>query len=188
MAGPLVKPCSIGTATTNEWVVREYIADCEGNTTIYKGLPLRTEYRAFVDLDRATVLGVVPYWEPNLMKKRFAHNSDANSPHQIHDYITFTANEPRLTERFERNKGRVEIEIARLLPNMRTAGLTGQWSLDVMENGDDFYVIDMATAETSALSELLPPGTLSPKPDDWLPDFGVFESLPEKLEVPNLRD
>lgn len=188
MAGPLMRPCSIGTATTNEWVVREYIPDCEGNTTIYKGLPLRTEYRVFVDVDEVMVLGVVPYWEPTLMKKRFAHEPDANSPHQVHDYITFTANEPRLTQRFEQNKERVSEEVARLLPGMREAGLTGQWSLDIMQNGDDFYAIDMATAETSALSELLPPGTLKPKPEDWLPDYEVYASLPAKLEIPGLKD
>ena len=37
-----------GVSTTNEWVVREYIADKEDNPCIYKGMPLHTEYRFFI--------------------------------------------------------------------------------------------------------------------------------------------
>ncbi len=54
---------------------------------IYKGLPLHTEYRVFVDADEKKVLGLNPYWEPEVMKQRFGHEPDAASPHNVHDYI-----------------------------------------------------------------------------------------------------
>lgn len=57
MASPLSQPSIYGVSTTNEWVVREFIPDKEGNPCIYKGLPLHTEYRVFVDCDTDEVLG-----------------------------------------------------------------------------------------------------------------------------------
>lgn len=51
MASPSCTPCIYGVSTTNEWVVREYIPDKENNPVIYKGLPLHTEYRVFIDCD-----------------------------------------------------------------------------------------------------------------------------------------
>ena len=41
--------------------------------------------------------------------------------------------------------------------------------MDVMQNGDDFYIIDMALAATSALSECVPNGILKAEKEDWLP-------------------
>ena len=88
---PTNNVCMYGAATTNEWCVREYIPDKENNPCIYKGLPLHTEYRIFVDFDSKEVIGVFPYWEPNTMKQRFGHEEDSDSPHQIHDYIIYQA-------------------------------------------------------------------------------------------------
>ena len=51
MTFPTNNVCMYGAATTNEWCVREYIPDKENNPCIYKGLPLHTEYRIFVDFD-----------------------------------------------------------------------------------------------------------------------------------------
>lgn len=52
----------VGAGDTIDLVVREYIEDVEGNPTIYNGMPLRTEFRAFVDCDKNEVIGIVPYW------------------------------------------------------------------------------------------------------------------------------
>lgn len=51
MASSLSTPTIYGVSTTDEWVVREFIHDVEKNPCIYKGLPLHTEYRIFVDFD-----------------------------------------------------------------------------------------------------------------------------------------
>ena len=155
-----------GISTTNDWVVREYIEDKENNPTIYKGMPLHTEYRVFVDFDTSEALTVVPYWEPEMMKNRFGHQEDKNSPHQIHDYILYQMHEDTLMERFKENKKIVQDNIEALLPNVN---MKGQWSIDVMQNGDDFYIIDMAPAMTSALREFIPDGMLKKYDEDWLP-------------------
>lgn len=166
MAGPLAQPGIYGVSTTNEWVVREFIEDVENNPCIYKGLPLHTEYRVFVDADEKKVLGMNPYWDPEVMKQRFGYETDAANPHQVHDYIIYKAHENTLMGRYYKDGGRVRTEINRLLPFL---DLPGQWSIDVMQNGDDFWIIDMALAENSALKECVPVGLLRHREENWLP-------------------
>ena len=146
-----------GANTTNEWVVREYIEDVENNPCIYHGMPLHTEYRFFVDFDTDEILGVSPYWRPDVMKARFGGCEDRNEPDMVHDYIVYSAHEPVLMQRFYDNVDRVLGEICQLVPDI---DLKGQWSLDVMQNGKDFYLIDMATAGTSALRDVVDPKKL----------------------------
>ena len=74
--------------------------------------------------------------------------------------------EDTLMERFKENKKIVQDNIEALLPNVN---MKGQWSIDVMQNGDDFYIIDMAPAMTSALREFIPDGMLKKYDEDWLP-------------------
>lgn len=167
MAGPLSSPSIYGVSTTNEWAVREFIPDREGNPCIYKGLPLRTEYRVFIDCDTDEVIGVSPYWEPEIMKRRFSKGEDKDSPHQVHDYLVYLAHEETLMGRYHANVGKVVNEVEKLLPWL---DLVGQWSLDVMQDGDDFWLIDMAVAERSALyKESVPEEKRRPSAEDWLP-------------------
>lgn len=176
MAGPQItsesekQPSIYGMSTTVEWVVREFIQDKENNPTIYKGLPLHTEYRVFVDCDTNMVLSIVPYWEPETMKQRFAHEDDANSPHQIHDYIIYEAHERTLMRRYYTNKNRIVSKLEELLPDLH---LHGQWSIDIMQNGDDFWIIDMATAKNSAYYNSVPKELRHPLPEKWLPDLSM---------------
>lgn len=174
LAGPLSTPSIFGASTTNKWVVREFIHDVENNPTIYKGMPLHTEYRVFIDCEAGKVIGINPYWDPEVMKQRFGHEKDANSPHQFHDYIIYKAHESKLMERYKANRDMVVANIEAMIPDMSAVGLTGQWSVDVMQNGDDFYIIDMALAANSALSGCVPKGLLKAEKEDWLP------KLPEK--------
>lgn len=146
-------------ATTNEWVVREYIEDVENNPTIYNGLPLRTEYRFFIDAEANSILGVSPYWEPETMKDRFENHADATSPDMLHDAVIYRAHEPTLMGRYHQNLEKVTAAVHELLPHL---DLPGQWSLDIMQNGEDFYLVDMATASTSALSQCVPEGLIRP--------------------------
>ena len=46
---------------------------------------------------------------------------------------------------------------------------TSRNHLVLLQNGDDFYIIDMALAATSALSECVPKGMLKAEKEDWLP-------------------
>ena len=166
MASPLAQPCIYGVSTTNEWVVREFIPDKEGNPCIYKGLPLHTEYRVFVDCDTDEVLGIVPYWDPETMKRRFGHSEDSDSPHQKHDYVIYQMHEQTLMERYHKHKERVAAEVEDVLPDLQ---LPGQWSIDIMQNGEDFWVIDMALAENSAFSDCIPEGKRRPLEENWIP-------------------
>lgn len=168
MAGPLTQPSTYGMGTTVEWVVREFIPDKENNPEIYKGMPLHTEYRVFIDCDTKSVLNIHPYWDPDVMKQRFGHENDADSPHQIHDYIIYQMHEETLMKRYTENKDRIIDAVQELLPDLN---LTGQWSLDIMQNDTDFWLIDMATAETSAFYDYVPKHLRNPRKENWLPDL-----------------
>ena len=177
MASPLCKPSIYGVSTTNEWCVREFLPDLDipKNPCIYKGLPLRTEYRVFVDFDTGKIIGISPYWEPETMKKRFSHENDASSPHQIHDYVIYKAHEETLMKRYHKNKHMVMEHVETLIQNIN---LTEQWSIDIMENGGTFHIIDMALAANSALVECVPKHLLKPIKEDWIP----------KLNLPSLKE
>lgn len=168
MASPLFSPCIYGVSTTNEWCVREYIEDKEDNPCIYHGMPLHTEYRVFIDCDTDEVLGIAPYWKPDVMKKRFTTGADADTADMKHDYIIYKMHEDKLMARYEANKDMIVERIRDMLPDI---SLDGQWSLDIMQNGDDFWLIDMATADTSALNDCVPVGLLKKAPENWIPQL-----------------
>lgn len=162
MASPLSTPTIYGVSTTNEWVVREFIDDVEGNPEIYQGMPLHTEYRFFVDMDNKEVMGVSPYWREDVMKKSF---SSGNSAHKKHDYVIYKMHEEILYERYNENVDKLFKEVYNLIQHMN---LKDQWSLDIMQNGDEFYVIDMALASESALSDVIQDKLIKPE-ENWIP-------------------
>lgn len=139
----------VGAGHSVEIVAREYIEDAEDNPTIYNGMPLRTEFRVFVDTDTCELIGTVPYWHPIVMKRALAAGI---APSVQQDFATYTAHEDKLTADYNTHLGHVERGVRDLLPHLR---LSGRWSLDVMKNGDTLYLIDMAPMEQSALTELL---------------------------------
>ena len=166
-------PSIYGVSTTTEWVVREFIKDKENAPMIYMGLPLHTEYRVFLDCDEDKVLCTVPYWDPEVMKKRFGHSSDSDSPHQRHDYVTYSAYEDVMMARYKANAPKVVAHIEHdILPWL---DLPGQWSLDIMQNGDDFWMIDMAPAEQSFFYDRVPPELRRPSEEKWLPEKLMLE-------------
>lgn len=162
-----------GVSTTNEWVVREWIEDESDSPEIYHGMPLRTEFRVFIDCDADEVLAVAPYWDPEVMLERFEQQADAADPDMRHDAIVFRAHQEVLTERFERFKDVVGAQVEALLPELE---LTGQWSLDIMLNddaGEQLYAIDMAPAHTSALAHHVPAGKLKTARTNWIPQLEI---------------
>lgn len=173
-----------GAATTNEWVVREYIQDKEKNPTIYHGLPLRTEMRAFVDFDEKKVIGIAPYWDPDTMKKRFATLEDRNEPDMIHDYTIYRMHEDILMRRFDKYKDTVEEHLQKMLDE--GVQLHGQWSVDIMLNGEDgheddeVYIIDMALAKYSALAQYMTEPLNNVK-ENWIPKIADAYSDTDKI-------
>lgn len=166
-----IQMCSIlnnrpiyGISTNNEWVVREFIDDVEDNTTIYHGLPLRTEYRVFVDFDTKEVLGISPYWREDIVKHHMQQRLSEN-PDMLHDFVTYSANQERLEGRYHENKSFVMDNVEKLL---KDCTLKGQWSIDIMQNGSDFWLIDMAPAHLSALNDVVPKDKLKRQQVDYL--------------------
>lgn len=141
---------TVGAGQSIDVCAREYIEDPENNPTIYNGMPLRTEFRTFVDFDTNKLIGTVPYWHPIVMKRALKMGL---SDSMEQDYQTYLSEEDRLLREFNEHHGELNREIQKLIPEI---DLKGQYSLDIMKSGDDFYLIDMALMSESALSELLP--------------------------------
>lgn len=51
--------------------------------------------------------------------------------------------------------------------------LSGQWAIDVMQNGDDFWIIDMSLAQNSALNECIPESLRKPLKENWIPTLCI---------------
>lgn len=171
-ASPLNNRVVYGVSSNNEWVVREFIDDKEDNPTIYNGLPLHTEYRVFVDFDTEEIIGISPYWEPSVMKEHFLELGSLNDVQKQHDYINYINHEETLMKRYEENKSLVVSEVSKLLKDCK---LKGQWSIDIMQNGSDFWLIDMARASESALSECVPKEKLKQAPLPFMLSEGLLE-------------
>lgn len=165
MAAPGNNRSIYGVSTTNEWVVREYIKDKENNPTIYKGMPLHTEYRFFVDFDKQEILGVSPYWREDVMKRSFDSETDIDKKH---DYVIYKMHEETLYKRYNDNIAELTNEMKNLIKNV---DLEGQWSIDVMQNAEEFYVIDMALASESALSDVVPKDKMEKYEHNWIPNM-----------------
>lgn len=83
-----------------------------------------------------------------------------------------TFRKKKLSSRYEANKDIVIKHLQTILPNI---DLEGQWSVDIMQNGKDFWLIDMASAEHSAYyDEVVPPSLRRPSEETWLPDLGIL--------------
>lgn len=173
MASPLNNRVIYGVSSNNEWVVREFIDDKENNPTIYNGLPLHTEYRVFVDFDTEEVIGISPYWHPEVMKENFLDIGVSAPIQKNHDYINYINHEETLMKRYEENKDLVVSEVLKLLKDCK---LKGQWSIDVMQNGSDFWLIDMARASESALSDCVPKDKLKQAPLPFMLSEGLLET------------
>lgn len=87
------------------------------------------------------------------MKKNFLEVGSSSQSQKQHDYVIYSAHEATLMSRYNENKDKIVEGVSKLLSN---CALKGQWSIDIMQNGNDFWLIDMARASESALSECVP--------------------------------
>ena len=162
MASLLNNKSIYGCGTTNEWIVREYI-ESPVKETIYTGLPLNTEYRIFVDFDTKAILSDNQYWNKEVMNKRFEENRNS---HDVHDVITYNMASERLEKTYNENIDKVKEMVQELLNN--NIEMTGQWSVDIMQVENDFYLIDMALAENSFYYDSVPKKLRKPSAERWL--------------------
>ena len=75
------------------------------------------------------------------------------NPQIKQDLLTYESHEKKILKEFNEHVKAVNSEMEKLIKNIN---LKGQYSIDVMKNGNNFYVIDMALMSESALVELLP--------------------------------
>lgn len=129
----------LGADQTNEAVFRKMIEDTEGRRQIYEGMPLHTEFRVFYDYDEKKIVGVSNYWHPEIMERYLSGK----------DLINFSKEREQILSDFEQYKEFVMGEVHLFMKGC--SDLTGKWSVDVMKNGEDFWLIDMARMERSAL-------------------------------------
>ena len=162
------RPVVYGMSTTTEWAVRKFVPS-KVKESIYHGMPLRTEFRIFVDFDAREIIGRSPYWREDVMLPRFERASDSGDPAMIHDSLTYRAALPRLRMEYGQYLPEVEARIGAMLS--RDCGLHGQWSVDVMLEDGKLYLIDMAPADTSALYDCVPEELRIPTEEDWLPSL-----------------
>lgn len=52
--------------------------------------------------------------------------------------------------------------------------------MDIMQNGEDFYIIDMALTKDSALQSCVPKGMIKAVKEDWIPRISENYWLSER--------
>ena len=205
------KPSIPGVSCTNEYVVRDYIPDNDHNPTIYHGLPLRCEVRAFIDLEKDDpVMGIVPYWDKKMMVTTLDENASSGDVDAFYDATIVRAHTPILMEIFEKHRHRLNTVVRgiakelqqdtsgdRLSTPSHTPG--NRWSLDIMitdtcdmENKNhhvdavtsQLWVIDMAQAYSSAFYDIVVPRSEQRWEDTMYP-WSVRYDQPARIIVDN---
>lgn len=136
------------TGGYTELVVREYIPYNNENTlTIYNGMPLRTEIRAFHNLDTRKIEYIVDYWNYDYCSKGM---------HSLNDKVIFDIYHNKTNievvdhqKEFEKVSKFIEENIDTLKFDNKLKGI---WSIDFMydNNSNSIYLIDMARGFRSA--------------------------------------
>lgn len=141
----------VGASTSVDLCVREWIPDVEHHPTIYDGMPLRTEFRSFIDFDKNKILGIVPYWNPLVMDSVLQRQGKRN-PAILKDYLIYRKNIPFMMKEYNQAVPTLQEQLQKLIPKV---ALHGKWSLDIMKNGKNYYLIDMSLMKDSALTSLI---------------------------------
>lgn len=120
-----------------EFVVREYIYSFHSLGEMYDGMPIRPELRVFYDFDKRKVLYSANYWDWDYCKSHL-YGEDYDALEKATPELVFVYN--NIHEKIENL-----LEFA-----LQEVDLKGKWSIDVMIEGSNYYIIDMAIAEMSA--------------------------------------
>ena len=134
----------LGTGGNTEVVFRQFLRDeyvVQDNLyTIYNGMPLRPEIRVFYDFDNRKALNYVNYWDWNYCYETIKKNSKT-------DGLVYEKAYPDL-DRIVKEHGDEVKDLVQ--EHMKGVDLTGIWSIDMMYCRGKWWLIDMATAQTSA--------------------------------------
>lgn len=131
----------VGLPSATEIVIREYITNKEKVPEIYMGMPLNTEFRAFYDFDEHILIDIFNYWDKETMESNlYGHEKKIYM-----DYADI------LESKYRKNKDKLKSIITENLKNNNE--FKGIWSIDFMYVNGEYYLIDMATVETSYYRE-----------------------------------
>lgn len=125
-----------------EMIFRERIGwgDSCKSYRIYGGLPLRPEFRVFYDFDEKRPLYCVNYWDWDYCHDRISADKT--------DKIVYEAAYEELDKFYKENRDKVMELVGEKMKNV--SDMSGRWSVDIMWCDDDYWLIDMAIAQTSA--------------------------------------
>ncbi len=115
----------------NVWAVRELLPT-KPVAVIYRGMPLCREFRCFVRNDE--VICLHPYWPEKDVKNGF-HGEVPQDFAAMYRAVTSITE----TERYE----------VECLARAAGRAVGGEWSVDILDTKDGWYVTDMATAKRS---------------------------------------
>ena len=136
------------------FVFREYIHyDTRPDKTIYSGLPLRCEFRAFYDFPNHSVMRVFPYWDENELARVLPYLPQTEKDN-------FLSAAPEMRKTFETQKNRVAETVAAALQDFSSlpadVPCADVWSLDFMlDESNKLWFIDAAEGPLSAFWERL---------------------------------
>lgn len=163
-----------GAGGEGEIVIRERIPhDARVTPCIYHGLPFRTEFRVFYDFDDQQVIFVANYWDYDYVYPHL---------HDVTDRIIFEHQREKMESKFEALKDKAAQTVAEAMKNV--SGLDGAWSVDLLlDEKDEFWLIDMAVAEQSAYWDRRPGYTppAEPKRTPVCLEKNTDEAVAEKI-------
>jgi hypothetical protein len=122
-----------------ELVFREWIEPESGTPTIYGGMPLRPEMRVFYDFDRNKVLYDKFYWDWDYCFPHIEGTEDEQEYSETYPVIEcdYLSKRSEVIKQLSEDLSKVE-------------GMNGVWSIDILMNNGEMWMIDAAIAQQSA--------------------------------------
>lgn len=144
------------TGGYTEIVLRELIPNTlpTQHLTIYNGMPLRDEYRVFYNMDTKQVEYIVDYWNYEYCSE-YLKPTDKLVFDYFHNKLkyknveeeTSIYNQNLKRSNFETESKIVKEKVLTLKFNDKMKGI---WSIDILKEGNEYYLIDMARGFRSA--------------------------------------
>lgn len=126
------------TESSREIVFRHFIETNYNRPSIYNGMKLNTEFRAFIDFNNNTLLDIFNYWDAETMLSNLSRN----------DLETFKG----IYKDIEYDYAKLKPALANHIKNecdISKSELEGTWSVDFLWDGEKFWMIDMALGKQS---------------------------------------
>lgn len=135
----------VGNDLSAEIVFREFIENVENRLEIFQSLPLRTEFRVFYDFNEKRVIGIMNYWHPEIMEREGVLSKL--------EFQLYQMEKDNIVNEYNEHKDFVVKEIDTFMQGCKN--IMGRWAIDVMLNGEEFWIIDMSSMEDIEVIDLM---------------------------------